>query len=266
MKKKITTIDLIKMKERGEKIVIRTAYDALFAEIEDQSGVEVILVGDSAGMVVAGYETTLPITMEEMLYHTRAVRRGVKRALLVADMPFLSFQLSPDDAVYNAGRFLKEGGAEAVKIEGGGRFIGIAKRLVETGIPVMGHLGLTPQSVHCFGGYGVRARRPSEADKLLVDAQALEEAGAFSIVLEKIPAELAKKVTESINIPTIGIGSGRYCDGQVLVVHDMLGIYDKFRPKFVRRYAELGQQIRKAVGQYVTDIKGGKFPSDEESY
>jgi len=263
---KVTVPRIIEMKERGEKIAALTAYDCLMASMLDEAGLDIILVGDSAGMVVAGYSTTLPVTMEEMLYHTKAVARGVKRALVVADMPFLSFQINPERALENAGRFLKEAGAEAVKLEGGREMAETIKKIVDSGIPVMGHLGLTPQSVNKFGGYGLRGKTEDEAEKLLQDARVLEEVGVFSIVLEKIPADLAKKVTESVGVPTIGIGAGKYCDGQVLVTHDMLGLFEKFKPKFVRRYAELGREIREACRKYTEDVKKGDFPSEKESY
>jgi 3-methyl-2-oxobutanoate hydroxymethyltransferase len=263
---RVTAVELIRMKERGEKIVVLTAYDALFAEIEDQAGVDVILVGDSASMVVAGHETTHPITMDQMLYHCSSVSRGAKRALVIADMPFLSFQVSVEHAIYNAGRFLKEAGVQAVKLEGGIVIADTVKRLVELGIPVMGHLGLTPQSVYRFGGYEVRARDELEALQLRKDAKALEEAGAFSIVLEKIPRKLAAEVSQSLRIPTIGIGSGPGCDGQVLVNYDMLGLYSKFKPRFVRRYLEMAKLVGEAVQQYCKDIRSGNFPSDKESY
>jgi 3-methyl-2-oxobutanoate hydroxymethyltransferase len=263
---RITTLELKNMKERGEKIVALTAYDALFAEIEDRAGVDVILVGDSAAMVVAGHETTLPITMEQMLYHCSIVSKTVKRALVVADMPFLSFQISVEDAIRNAGRFLKESGVQAVKIEGGSVMLKTVKTLVQLGIPVMGHLGLTPQSVHQFGSYEVRGKDEVEALQLLKDAKLLEEAGAFSIVLEKIPLKLAGEVSRSLKIPTIGIGSGPECDGQVLVNYDMLGLYEKIKPRFVRRYLEMAKLVEEAVGKYCKDIRSGNFPSEKESY
>lgn len=264
--KKVTTSTLLEMKKNGEKIAVLTAYDALFARLEDQAGVDVILVGDSAAMVVAGGKNTLSATMEQMLYHVKAVSRGVQRALLVADMPFLSFQVTPEQAVANAGRFLAEAGAEAVKVEGGGPILNAVKRLVDIGIPVMGHLGLTPQSIHRFGGWNVRAREKAEAKRLHEDALALQEAGAFSVVLEKIPADLAAEVTKSLQIPTIGIGSGPYCDGQVLVNYDMLGLYDQLYLKFVRKYRNLAKEVREATQEYVADVKKGSFPSKEESF
>lgn len=265
MDEKVTVRLLRQMKSR-EKIAVLTAYDYLVAQLLDEVGIDAILVGDSVGMVFAGYETTLSVTMDEMIYHTKAVRRGVKRALLIGDMPFMSFQASPEDAVINAGRFLQEAGAEAVKIEGGQEMVETIGKLTGVGIPVMGHLGLTPQSIHQFGGYQVRGKSQEEAQRLIQDAQAIEEAGCFSVVLEKIPSDLAREVTQRLKIPTIGIGAGPHCDGQVLVVHDMLGLFEKFKPKFVRRYAQLAQGMRGAFQAYIQDVKGGKFPSPEESY
>lgn len=265
-RQKITVPAIIAMKPRGEKIAMLTAYDFLFGKILDAAGVEILLVGDSTAMVFSGYETTLPITLEEIIYHTRAVRRGVKRALLVADMPFLTYQVSPEEAVRNAGRLLKEAGAEAVKIEGGAATTGTIHRMVEAGIPVMGHLGLTPQSVNALGGYALQAASEEAAKKLLDDARRLQEAGVFALVLEKIPATLAREVTNALDVPTIGIGAGPDCDGQVLVTHDMLGLFEKLKLKFARRYAELGQTIREAAGQYVRDVKTNQFPNLDESY
>lgn len=254
------------MKRSGEKIACLTAYDFLMAELLDLAEMDVILVGDSASTVVAGNETTLPITMDEMLYHVRVVRKGVKRALVVADMPFMSYQVSVEDAIRNAGRFMKEGHAEAVKIEGGSEFMPTIRRLVEIGIPVMGHLGLMPQSIHQFGTYRTRGTSDAESEKILLNAKVLEDSGVFAIVLEKIPAELAKRVTASVGVPTIGIGAGPHCDGQILVSHDMLGLYEKFRPRFVRRYAELARTMSDAFRKYRTDIKEKRFPDDTESY
>lgn len=265
----VTTLTVREMKRRGEKIVMLTAYDFLMAKFLDDAGVEVILVGDSLANVVQGQSTTLPVTLDEMIYHAKLVRRGVKRALLVVDMPFLSYQVSIEDAVRNCGRVLKETGAEAVKLEGGLPMVDTVQRLVDIGIPVMGHLGLTPQSVHKFGGYGVRGKEQSEADWLFESARSLEKAGIFSLVLEKIPSELAKSVTEALSIPTIGIGAGPHCDGQVLVLYDMLGLFEfpgGKPPKFVRQYAELAQSVRNAVQSYIDDVKQGKFPSEKESY
>lgn len=254
------------MKERGEKITALTAYDYTFAYLLDECGIDVILVGDSCGNVCAGYETTLPVTMEEVLYHVKAVRRGVKRALLVADMPFMSYQESAAQAIHNAGRFMKEGGAEAVKLEGGSHVAPIVERLVEIGIPVMGHLGFTPQSVHELSGYDVRGIEPQEAEKIKADALALQDAGAFALVLEKVPAALAAEISNSLTIPTIGIGAGVKCDGQILVLYDMLGLYDKVKFKFVRRYAQLAEETRSAVRKYIADVRQEQFPTQNESF
>ena len=265
-KNHVTVPGLIEMKKRGEKIACLTAYDWLLARLLDASGIDVVLIGDSGAMVFAGHKTTLPITMEDMLYHTRAVSRGVERALCVADMPFLSYQASREEAVRNAGRFLKEGRAQAVKLEGGKWLAETVRTLVECGIPVMGHLGLTPQSIERFGGYRLRGKDPAEAEELKRDAKILEEAGVFSMVLEKIPSELAKAISRSVSVPTIGIGAGPYCDGQIVVTPDMLGLFEDFKPKFVRRYAGLAQAIRNAVSGYVQDVKNSEYPSMEESY
>ena len=264
--KKITVPVIMGMKERGEKISCLTAYDYLMALYLDDAGIDLILVGDSGAMVFSGHDTTIPITVDELIYHTKAASRGVKRALLVSDMPFLSYQISPEDALRNAGRFIKEGGAEAVKLEGGEPIAETIHRIVNAGIPVMGHLGLTPQSINQLGGYKVQARTEEAVERLVSDALALEQAGVFSIVLEKIPAAAAKRVTEAVRVPTIGIGAGPDCDGQILVTHDMLGLFEKFRPKFVRIYSELGMQIREAFAQYVEDVKTGDFPNNSESY
>jgi 3-methyl-2-oxobutanoate hydroxymethyltransferase len=264
--KKVTVPSIIKMKEKGEKIALLTAYDFLMAEMLDEAGIDIILVGDSMGMVVAGFKSTLPVTMEMMLHHVSAVNRGVKKALLVADMPFLSFQKDISETVGNAGRFLQEAGAEAVKIEGSELVADTIYKLANYGIPVMAHLGLTPQSINKFGSYEVIGKDEVTANKMIEEAKIIEEAGAFSVVLEKIPTELAKEITQILKIPTIGIGAGKFCDGQVLVSHDMLGIFDKFNPKFVRRYAELGKEMRKAFKNYVEDVKKNKFPSKDESY
>lgn len=264
--KKITVPTILNMKKQGEPIAMLTAYDTLMAEMLDQSGIDIILVGDSGGMVMAGHENTLSVTMDEMLHYVKAVRRGVKRALLVADMPFLSYQISIEEAVRNAGRFLQEGGAEAVKLEGGKPVLPAIERLVQIGIPVMGHLGLTPQSIHRLGGYGVQGKENGAARQIKEDARLLQEAGVFCLVLEKVPTLLAREISEELDIPTIGIGAGKYCDGQVLVSHDMLGLYQKFQPKFVRRYAELGKQMSAAFINYVNDVKKRNFPNDDESY
>ena len=266
MMKKITTRDLVEMKKKGEKITMLTAYDCLMASQLDECGIELILVGDSVGNVLLGYENTIPVSMNEMIHHCKAVRRGVERAMVIGDMPFMSYQASAAEAVRNAGRFLKEAGVEAVKLEGGSEVFLIIKRIVDSGIPVMGHLGFTPQSVYKFGGYGVRGKDEEQAKKMIEDAIGLEEAGAFSIVLEKIPALLAKKITRKVSIPTIGIGAGVDCDGQVLVTHDMLGCFEKFKPKFSKRYAELGKEMKKCYMKYIEEVKNKKFPSDEHSY
>jgi len=263
---KVTVPSIIKLKENGIKISMLTAFDALLAEIVDSAGTDIVLVGDSAAMVAGGMQSTLAVTMDEMIFYTKSVRRGVKNALLIADMPFLSYQVNSEQAIQNAGRFLKEAGAEGVKIEGGAVMAETISKLVSVGIPVMGHLGLTPQSVHNFGGYKIQGTKKNQADQLLKDAQSLQEAGAFAIVLEKIPASLAKNISESIKIPTIGIGAGVGCDGQVLVTHDMLGMFKKFKPKFARRYAELGNVIEKACKEFIDDVKSSKFPNDDESY
>ncbi len=264
--KKLTVPEIMARKSEGRKITALTAYDVLMAEMMDEAGIDVILVGDSLGMVVSGYSTTLPVTMEQMLYHTKIVGNAVEHALLVADMPFLSYQVSEEQAVANAGRFLKETQAQAVKVEGGSVFAPVVEKLVNTGIPVMGHLGLLPQSIHRYGGYKLQGKREQDADRLKNDAVRLAEAGIFSLVLEKIPADLAREITSIVPVPTIGIGAGPHCDGQILVTHDMLGIFDKFKPRFVRRYAELGSQMREAFGRYIRDIQDGKFPSEDESF
>ena len=243
-----------------------TAYDFLLARILDETGVDILLVGDSVGMVLLGYETTLPVTLEMMIHHSSAVSRGVQRALVVADMPFLSYQVSVSEAVHNAGRLIKEGGVAAVKIEGGRVMADVTRRLVEVGIPVMGHLGLLPQSVHQLGGFKTQARDKAAAERLLEDAGILEEAGAFSIVLESIPAELARQVTSRLSIPTIGIGAGPHCDGQVLVSHDAFGLSQGSTPSFVKQYAELGTQLKKAAEAYISDVRAGDFPSEEHSF
>lgn len=264
--KRITTNSLQLMKANGEKFSMLTAYDYSFAKIFDQAGLEVILVGDSAGNVMAGHETTLPITLEQMIYHTQSVVRGAKRALIVADLPFGTYQSNGEVALASSIRMMKEGGAHALKLEGGLEVCNSVKRIVEAGIPVMGHLGLTPQSIYKFGTYNVRAKEEAEAEKLKSDALALQAAGVFALVLEKIPSKLAKEVTESLHIPTIGIGAGNSCDGQVLVMHDMLGLYNEFNPRFVRKYMNLFEPVTQAIQQYINDIKSGNFPNKEESY
>lgn len=262
----VTTKTVMTMKTAGEKIAMLTAYDFLVAKYLDQVGVDIILVGDSLGNVVQGYETTLPVTVDDMIYHAKAVKRAVKNALIVVDMPFMSFQGSMDDAINNAGRIMKEVGVGAVKLEGGAYIADIVRHLVTIGIPVMGHLGLTPQAINKFGTYEVRAQTPHEAEELVSDAKVLSEAGAFAIVLEKIPAGLAKSVSEAIPIPTIGIGAGPHCDGQVLVTYDMLGLTEEFKPRFVRRYTELAEILRTAFRGYIDDVKNREFPIKKESY
>lgn len=264
--KKVTTNTLQKMKASGEKIAMLTAYDVSFAKIIDQAGIDVILVGDSASNVMAGHETTLPITLDQMIYHASSVIRGVNRCLVVVDLPFGAYQSNTDIALASAVRIMKETGAHCIKLEGGEEVIDSIKKIVTAGIPVMGHLGLTPQSIYKFGTYTVRAKEAAEADKLRKDAQLLQEAGCFAIVLEKIPAALAKEVSESLAIPTIGIGAGVHCDGQVLVMHDMLGINTEFKPRFLRQYLNIAEQATTAVQQYVKDVKDKSFPDKTEQY
>ena len=263
---KVTTQTIRGMKEKGEKITMLTAYDYSTAALLDQAGVEILLVGDSLGMVVLGYETTLPVTMEEMLHHTRAVSRGTKRAMVVGDMPFMSYQVSVEDGLVNAGRFLKEADAHAVKLEGGREVLETVKRIVDAGIPVMGHLGLTPQSIHQLGGYGVQGKEEETAQKMIDDALALEEAGIYSLVLECVPSPLAREITQQLKVPTIGIGAGIDCDGQVLVTQDLLGIFERFLPRFVKRYAELSKPMKDAIGEYIKEVKEGIFPGSEHSF
>jgi 3-methyl-2-oxobutanoate hydroxymethyltransferase len=260
--KQIRVPDLKAMKERSEKISVLTAYDATMARLLDRAGVEVILVGDSLGMVVLGYDTTLPVTLEMMIHHTAAVVRGASRALVVADMPFMTYQLSIEEAIRNAGRLIQEGGAAAVKIEGGKHMADTAKRLTDIGVPVMGHLGLTPQSVHKFGGFRPQAREPQAATQLLEDAGMLEEAGVFAVVLESIPDDVARQVTASLSIPTIGIGAGPHCDGQVLVSYDVLGIYDGPIPPFVKQYVKVADDIVNGAKAYIDDVRAGRFPEE----
>lgn len=264
--KRVTTETLRKMKFDGDKITMLTAYDFTSAKMVDAGGIDTILVGDSAANVMAGYETTLPITLDQMIYHAQCVTRGVKRALVVVDLPFGTYQSNPEKALESAVRIMKESEAHAIKLEGGSEVKKSIEKIVKAGIPVMGHLGLTPQSIYQFGTYKVRAKEESEAEKLVSDAKLLEELGCFALVLEKIPAQLAKKVSESISIPTIGIGAGPECDGQVLVYHDMVGMNKDFSPKFLRRYLDLYSEITGAVGQYVKDVKNRDFPNQTESY
>ena len=259
-KKHVSALDLAAMKRAGKKIVMLTAYDALFGRLVDQSGVDVILVGDSVATVLGGEQTTIAATLEQMIYHGRIVRRGVTRALVVVDLPFLTYQVSVEDALRNAGRVFQLTGADAVKLEGGRPVAPAVAALVRAGIPVMGHLGFTPQSVHALGGHRIQGREEAAADALVEDAKALEDAGAFAIVLELVPAGLAERVTQAIKIPTIGIGAGPHCDGQVLVLHDMLGLNEGFSPKFLKRYGELGQAVRSAVQQFTAEVQGGQYP------
>jgi len=266
MTEKITVPEIKKMKQRGEKITVLTAYDYSFARILDGAGIDILLVGDSLGSVIQGQGSTLPVTLEEMIYHTKAVVRGRKRALVVADMPFLSFQVSLEEAKRNAGRFLQEAGAEAVKLEGGVQQPETIEAIVRMGIPVMGHVGLTPQSVHRFGGYKVQGKEKEERGAILQDALAVEEGGAFSVVLEGIPLDLAQEITRRLSIPTIGIGAGIHCDGQVLVVHDMLGLFDIYTPKFVKQYVDLKGVMTDAVKNFIAEVREGKFPDEEHSF
>ena len=258
----VTVPEFRAAKARGTKLAVVTAYDYTSARLCDEAGVDCILVGDSLGMVIQGHPTSLPVTLDEMLYHTRCVVRGVRRALIVVDMPFMTYQVSPKQAVRNAGRLLKEGGAHAVKLEGGVRMQATVKACVDAGIPVMGHVGLTPQAVHQFGGFKVQRN----GDELLADAAAVEKAGAFSVVVESVPADLGAKITLSVTIPTIGIGAGAGCDGQVLVFHDLLGLYPDFKPKFAKRYADLGTQVKAAVEAYCKEVRDGTFPAAEHSF
>jgi 3-methyl-2-oxobutanoate hydroxymethyltransferase len=264
--KPVTTHDLLQMKAQGKRIVVLTCYDALFARLLDGAGVDILLVGDSVNQVLAGAETTLSATLDQMLYHTKIVRRGAERALVVCDMPFLTYQVSPADAIRNCGRVLAETGCQGVKLEGGRPIADTIRALVNVGIPVMGHLGLTPQSVHALGGYRVQGRDEPTADRLKDDARALEDAGAFAVVLELIPAPLASQISKALTIPTIGIGAGPACDGQVLVVHDMLGLNDRFAAKFVKRYATLGEEVREAVQRYADEVREGRYPGPEHSF
>jgi 3-methyl-2-oxobutanoate hydroxymethyltransferase len=263
---KVTIHTLRQMKERGEKIAVLTAYDATFARLLDESGADALLVGDSLGMVVQGQETTLPVTLEDIIYHCRAVVRGTRRAHVIGDMPFMSYQASLEQGLTHAGRLMKEGGCGSIKLEGGAQHAELVQRLVAAGIPVMGHIGLTPQSFHQLGGFKVQGRESGGRERLIADARALEAAGAYAIVLEAIPADIAREITETISVPTIGIGAGVDCDGQVLVSYDMLGMDETFKPRFVRRFATLGQTIKDATAAYVAEVRGATFPSDAESF
>ena len=262
----VTTRGLLEMKEKGERIVALTCYDALFARLLDASGVDILLVGDSLNQVLAGAPSTLSATLDQMLYHTTIVRRGAERAMVVCDMPFLSYQVSPEDALRNCGRAMKETGCHAVKLEGGQTMATTVRRLVDIGIPVMGHIGLTPQSVHALGGYRVQGREDAEADRLKADATALQDAGAFAVVLELVPAPLASQITKALTIPTIGIGAGPACDGQVLVLHDMLGLNDQFSAKFVKKYAALAEDVREAARVFAAEVREGRYPGPEHSF
>ncbi|MFY8160914.1 MAG: 3-methyl-2-oxobutanoate hydroxymethyltransferase [Candidatus Kapaibacteriota bacterium] len=264
--KKITTKIIQEMKDKNIKISCLTSYDYLTTRIVDKSGIDIILVGDSLGNVFQGHETTLTVTVEEIIYHSKAVVKGAKRALVVADMPFMSYQITPDEALRNAGKIMKETGCSAVKLEGGKSVSKAIKKITKSGIPVMGHLGLTPQSINRFGGYQARGTTPDEAEQIIEDSLLLQEAGAFAVVLEKIPAQLAKNITEKLTIPTIGIGAGKYCDGQILVNSDMLGLSNDFNPRFVRRYANLEETIGNAITNYINDVKSNFFPNEDESY
>ncbi len=263
---RVTTKDIAGMKARGDKIPMVTAYDYPTARLADEGGIPVVLVGDSLGMVVLGYDSTIPVTMEDMIHHVKAVARGTKRALVVADLPFMSYHLDTSQALANSARLLQDGGAQAVKLEGGERVAGTVGRIVECGIPVMGHVGLTPQSVHAYGGYRVRGKEREEAAQILKDAVALEDAGAFAVVLELVPGALAGAITERLSIPTIGIGAGRQCDGQVQVLHDMLGLYPNFIPKHARQYIQLSEIMTDVFSRYIAEVKDGSFPTEKESF
>lgn len=266
MAEKVTVPGIVKMKQQGKKITCLTAYDYSLARILDDAGVDILLVGDSVGSVVQGQPNTLAVTMDEMIYHTRIVARGRKRALVVGDMPFLSFQVGREQALRNAGRFLQEAGAEAIKLEGGVAMSDTIAAIVNAGIPVMGHVGLTPQSVHRFGGYKIQGREKGQHEFIIRDALAVQDAGAFAIVLEGIPTPLAQEITERVTIPTIGIGAGIHCDGQVLVLHDMLGLFDDFTPKFVKRYADIKGSMAAAVKTFIDEVRERKFPGEEHSF
>ena len=263
---RVTVQQFKEMKQRGQKIPVLTCYDFSTARLLDEAGVPALLVGDSLGMVMLGYDSTLPVTMEDMLHHVKAVARGAKQAMVIGDMPFMSYQASLPEAMRNAGRFLQEAGAQAVKLEGGERVAETVRRIVEAGIPVMGHIGLTPQSIHQLGGYKVQGKTTKTAVQLLQDARALEEAGAFSIVLESVPAPLARLITERVGVPTIGIGAGPFCDGQVQVIHDILGLYGEFVPKHTKQYTRLGEATQEAVKRYLDEVTSGVFPTTKESY
>ena len=263
---KITIQDFLKKKSEGRKITMLTAYDYPFAQIVDEAGIDGIIVGDSLGMVVQGLENTLPVTMDEMIYHTKMVSRAVKNALVIGDMPFMSYQTGIEDAVRNAGRFLKEAGAAAVKLEGGAEVVEQIRAMTRSEIPVMAHIGLTPQAIHRMGGYKVQGKTEESAKRLIEEAQMVEDAGAFAVLLEGIPMKLAKKITRELFVPTIGIGAGPFCDGQVLVLHDVIGLFERFVPKFVKRYANLKDEARKAIRTYREEVEKGEFPSEEQGF
>jgi len=265
-RKKITPVDIQMMKSDGKKITMLTAYDYPMALLEDRAGIDIILVGDSGGMTVLGYDNTLPVTMDEMIQFTKAVTRGAKYALILGDMPFMSYNTSERDAIINAGRFMKEGKADAIKLEGGASVKDIVRAIVKAGIPVMGHIGLTPQTISMLGGFKVQGKDAQAAQKIIDDALSLEDAGAFSVLLEAIPAPIAKRITERLKVPTIGIGAGIYCDGQVLVVHDMLGLFDRFTPKFAKRFVNLSEQMLKAFEAFREEVLKGEFPTDQHSF
>ena len=265
-RRKVTPVDVQEMKRAGKKITMLTAYDYPMALLEDRAGIEIILIGDSVGMTVLGYENTIPVTMDEMIHHTKAVSRGAKFALIIGDMPFMSYNSSEREAIINAGRFMKEGGADAVKLEGGASVADVVRAIVKAGIPVMGHIGLTPQTMSMLGGFKVQGKNARAAQKIIDDALRLEEAGAFSVLLEAIPAPIARRITEKLTVPTVGIGAGVHCDGQVLVVHDMLGLFDRFTPKFVKKYVNLSESILKAFESYREDVLQGDFPTDQHSF
>lgn len=266
MAQKFTVKSFQEAKNNNQKISMLTAYDYSIAKMVDAAGIDSVLIGDSLGMVFQGHESTLPVTVDEMIYHTKAVVRGVKNALVITDMPFLSYHISKEEAIRNAGRLVKEGGAEAVKIEGGALFVETIKAIVDAQIPVMGHIGLTPQSVNAFGGFKVQGKDEESAKRILEDAKLLEKAGVFAITLECVPDKLAQLITESVSIPTIGIGAGKNCDGQVLVINDMLGMFSDFVPKFVKQYAKLNVVIKAAIQNYISEVKEGKFPTDEHTF
>jgi 3-methyl-2-oxobutanoate hydroxymethyltransferase len=265
-RKKVTPVDVQAMKKQGKRITMLTAYDYPMALLEDRAGIDIILVGDSLAMTVLGYENTLPVTMDEMIHHTKAVVRGAKHPLIIGDMPFMSYNSSEREAILNAGRFMKEAGADAVKLEGGASVKETVKAIVRGGIPVMGHIGLTPQTISMLGGFKVQGKDAQAAQKIIDDALALQDAGAFSVLLEAVPAPIAKMVTERLTVPTIGIGAGVYCDGQVLVVHDMLGLFDRFTPKFAKKYVNLSEVILKALDAYKEEVIKGEFPTDQHSF